>query len=128
MKKTIVMFFLFFITFNIFAMDNETFLAKVKEVAHCDTQAEQAFSDSSCNNKSKKLRALCMAQLDADRADLFCENMSKRSFQIQSYLYKKAAEASNDDNKYRSFIEKINQFEADRIKDVAKWFNDCADH
>lgn len=127
MKKLIISLSLLFLTFNIFAMDNETFIAKVKEIASCDTETEKLLSNNNCNIKNRKQNALCKSQLHADRADLFCETISKRSSQIQSYLYKQAAKFSDDEKQYQSIIEKINQVEASRVRDLMKWIDECVD-
>jgi hypothetical protein len=127
MKKLTLYVCLCFFIFDIYAMDNEAFMDKVKEIAHCDTQAQEALSVKFCNKNNKKQYALCMAQLSLDRADLYCENFSKRSFQIQSFLYKEAAKASNNENMYQSILQKIQQSEDDRIEQIKKWITDCVD-
>jgi hypothetical protein len=136
MKKIIVSLPLFFLTFNIFAIDNEAFRAKFVEADKCMRQTREVTPDQDCYPKTswaktttsdKKKWALCKAKQFEDRGSLYCDQINTRSAQIQSFLYKQAANAVNDPQRFNSLTQKAEETENNSIKEYSQWINDCVD-
>ena len=110
--------------------DNETWLAKIEEVDHCMRQTKEVTPDKDCFPKTswaktspsdKKKWALCKAQQFEDRGNLYCDQINKRSAQIQSFLYKQTANVVNDPQRFNSLTQEAQETENNSIKEYNQW-------